>query len=380
MKKIFFILAFFVININVNALTVTRGNLDRNICSNDGEIYPMYFANIQGRETYLLKPSKSKGVDTDKYYNIPFESTSFPNELRDYYFAFIYFEKYFSNSQIYHALTQRLIWDYLYPEKEYKFCRDDKTIYSFHEEEYQNVKEMMQSVIAGPDLFNKENVQISNLTKEYKFTYFSKYYIFDNDNLDAYIDNDTLYVKGKPGKYTIKFKKNEIKYPLYLFNNMMTDGENYLFSTHSQNDVTYEMNVKIIDNNVSVSLYDNDKILYDECIYYNDEKYCSNENGIINISNIKNDEYNLIYKESDKYMGKIITNKLSETNDTIKINLIRKHNNDLSKNETNEDNFYDDNTSYEKEITFENTLAISYIPFIIILLVFGAIFVKKKKS
>ncbi len=378
MKKIFFILTFFVITTNVNALTVIRGFLDKNICSNDGEIYPMYFANIQERESYLLKPSKKIGVDTENYYNIPFESTSFPKDLKDYYFAFIQFQNYSDNFQIYHSLTQRLIWDYLYPEKEYKFCRNDKTIYSFHEEEYQKVKNKIQSVITGPDFFNSENLQISGITSEYKFDYFSSYYIFDNDNLDAYITDDTLFVNGKPGEYQIKFKKNKINYPIYLFDYMMTNGENYLFSSHSQNDVTYNMNIKIIDNSINVELYDDNKLLNNECIFYNDKKFCANENGVINLPNIENNEFNLLYKENDKYENYFFISKLSETNGTIKINLVKKKIDNFEEDEKKIDDTLNDSIPYEEKIKFENTFSVNLLP-IFIIFALGVCFAAKKK-
>lgn len=380
MKKIFFILAFFVINTNVNAITVTIGDLNKNLCSNDGKIYHIYYANIQDRETYLLKPSEKIGIDIKNYYNVSFENTSFPNDLKDYYFAFILFQNHFKSMYTYHALTQRLIWDYLYPDKEYKFCLDNKTIYDFHEDEYQSVKKQIQSVILGPDFFNQENVQFKDITMEYKFDYLSSYYIYDNDSLDAYIDGNTLYVKGKPGNYKIKFKKNRISYPVYLFDTMLTDGDNYLFGSHSQNDVTYEMNIKIIEKNVNVILYDNNEVLYNECIYYNDNKYCPNEKGIINLI-LDSDEYKIVYKDSDKYENNIVSGKFSKANDIIKINLVNKevNNDSYEKDIGNEDNnVSNDDDFYEEEITFENTFAVSFVP-LIILLIFGALFVKKKK-
>lgn len=370
MKKIFFILAFFVININVSAISVTRGELSRNICSNDGEIYRMYYVNIQDRETYFLKPSKITDIDIEKYHDTSFELSSFPDGLKDYYFAFILFQKKFKSLYTYHALTQRLIWDYLYPEKEYKFCLDDKTTYLFHENEYQRVKQQIQSTISGPDFFNQENVQVSGITSEYKFEYFSNYYIYDNDSLEAYIKDDTLFVKGKPGNYKIKFKKNPITYPIYLFDNMMTNEENYLFSSHSQNDVVYEMNIKVRDNNIKVTLYDNDELLYNECVYYNNDKYCPNENGIINLPIISDDKYVIIYKENDRYKQAIINGKLSEINDIIKINLI--------KNSLDSGSVDSDNTYYEEDISFENTLAINNVPIILTFLL-GVLFVKRKK-
>ena len=88
-------------------------------------------------------------------------------DLKDYFYAFLEFKNIpgISHSN-YHILTQRLIWDYLYPEMEIRFCTNRGKPFEFLEEEYYKVKDMITNIVSGPDFFNSDNERIKSfLTK-----------------------------------------------------------------------------------------------------------------------------------------------------------------------------------------------------------------------
>ncbi|MGN1379469.1 MAG: hypothetical protein ACI4XR_03620 [Bacilli bacterium] len=390
MKKIKIIIILIILFsfMKVKAITLTNinGSLFRKLCSNDGKIYEIKFINLQERESYFLLPLENYNLDLKTYEYSSLEKTNFPLDLKDYYLSFIEFKnKYNLNFYVYHALTQRLIWNYLYPNKNFRFCDDNKKNYDFYENEYNEVKEKIENVIKGPEFFKKTNYQLPNKEYIYEFKYLDNYYIFDNDGLDVKLINNKLYIKGEKGSYKILFKKNKVVYNDILFDYLVTDNENYVFSANNYNDVTYEMNIIIESNNLTIMVTDNEVTL-NKCITLTSDNesniFCANENNLINISLLKG-KYTITYNEDDLYKEKSISINLDK-DDLIKLNLERK--NIIKENDNlKEDNLKLDNEinkEYTHNIIFENTLSINNIIYIIIFLILisiGVILVKKKK-
>lgn len=390
---------FITIEVKAISLSNKNGSLFRNLCSNDGKIYEIKFINLQERESYFLLPLEKFNIDLKTYEYSSLEKTNFPLDLKDYYLSFIEFKnKYNLNFYAYHGLTQRLIWNYLYPDKNFRFCDDNKKYYDFYENEYNEVKEKIENVINGPKFFKDINYQLPNKEYIYEFKYLDNYYVYDNGGLDVKLINNKLYIKGEKGSYKILFKKNKVVYNDILFNYLVTDGQNYVFSANNYNDVTYEMNIIIDNYNLTIMVTDNEVSL-NKCITLTSESesnvFCANENNLININLLKG-KYIITYNEDDLYKEKSITINLDKDN-LIKLNLERKNaieENKTIKEEDNlikeKDNLIKDDTKldnnineeYTDNIIFENTLSINNIIYIIIFLILittGVIFVRKKK-
>lgn len=243
--------------------------------------------------------------------------------------------------------------------------------------------------------------------------YLDNFYLYDNeDNLEVNIVNDKLTVKGKEGKHKLVFRKKVLPIAEPLFEFLVTNGSNTLFSTTNFNDKKYVMEINGDKTSTSILVYDEDKIV-NKCININDEKYCPNENGIINLKLFEG-TYNIFIKGDDIYedfnenvnindsLIKLKLNKKVIQNEDNNENIINDNkeniNNDLENdnnyNENDEiinnelisnDIFNNDDIDSEniiKDITFENTFSFPYKYLIILvtLLLFVGIKICVKKK
>ena len=122
MKKIIIILiTIFAFTTNINALeniSYSISGTNKSLCSKDGKIFlEIPSIDLDGKESYILKPMESFNTNLKTYEYAKYSNYDLPEDLKDYFYAFIEYKNIpgISHSN-YHILTQRLIWDYLYPE------------------------------------------------------------------------------------------------------------------------------------------------------------------------------------------------------------------------------------------------------------------------
>lgn len=423
-KYLIFLAMLFTLSKNVHAISVSSliNTTHQNLCSSDGNMYELTYVWLEHRETFFLVPQTRDMLDTnvENYKKTTYEKSNYSKDIKDLYFAFMEIrDKLNVDERVYHSLTQRLIWEYLYPEKEFYFCYPNtKEKYEIYEDFYQKIKDKYFSVIKGPSFWNNTvNIEPGEI-KEFQFDYLDNFYLYDNeDNLEVNIINDKLTVKGKEGKHKLVFRKKVLPIAEPLFEFLVTNGSNTLFSTTNFNDKKYVMEINGDKTSASILVYDEDKLV-NKCININDEKYCSNENGMINLKLFEG-TYNIFIKGDDIYedfnenvnindsLIKLKLNKKVIQNEENNENInndengnLENDNNENIDNDNNEENgnleninnelisndiFNNDDIDSEnniKDITFENTFSFSYKYLIILvtLLLFVGIKICVKKK
>ena len=169
-KTIIILITIFAFTTNIYALeniSYTISGTNKSLCSKDGKIFlEIPSIDLDGKESYILKPMESFNTNLKTYEYAKYTNYDLNKDLKDYFYAFLEFKNIpgISHSN-YHILTQRLIWDYLYPEMEIRFCTNRGKPFEFLEEEYYKVKDMITNIVSGPDFFNSDNYLLEN--KEY---------------------------------------------------------------------------------------------------------------------------------------------------------------------------------------------------------------------
>ena len=165
MKKIIIILiTIFVFTTNIYALeniSYTISGTNKSLCSKDGKNFlEIPSIDLDGKESYILKPMESFNTNLKTYEYAKYSNYDLPEDLKDYFYAFLEYKNIpgISHSN-YHILTQRLIWDYLYPEMEIRFCTNRGKPFEFLEEEYYKVKDMITEHIKRQGYINRSTVQ-----------------------------------------------------------------------------------------------------------------------------------------------------------------------------------------------------------------------------
>ena len=401
MKKILItIITIFAFEMNINAVTgisYTIGGTMKHICSNDlsikGEIP---FINLNNAEVYFLKPESAFNLDLKTYEYDSYDNYNLPSDLKDYFYGFLEFKKIPNITRSdYHVLTQRLVWDYLYPELQLQFCTSFGKEFNFYDKEYNEIKNKISSVVNGPDFFKNDNYLLANKEYTFEFEYLSSYDLISKpDNLNVNINDDKLNLSGENGVYKLIFKKKPLEGKGYISERILSDGNNALFSFANFNDKEYVMNVIIESVNLTVIVLDeNGSALNNECIILNNSPYCTNENGLINIPGLAKNKYNILYEETEDYESYSESIELNQDM-FLKINLKAKKNNqeiininntsmDDSKNDSDSnDNITNNDENYANEdyIIFKDTLSINkiYVLTIVLFLFIGVIFCYQK--
>lgn len=354
MKKIIIILiTIFVFTTNIYALeniSYTISGTNKSLCSKDGKIFlEIPSIDLDGKESYILKPMESFNTNLKIYEYAKYTNYDLPKDLKDYFYAFLEFKNIpgISHSN-YHILTQRLIWDYLYPEMEIRFCTNRGKPFEFLEEEYYKVKDMITNIVSGPYFFNSDNYLLENKEYTFEFNYLDRYYLVSKpDDLNVKIYDNKLFVSGPKGKYQLVFKKKPFESKPFISERIISDGQNEVFSYSNFNDKEYIMNIIIDSVNLNILILDeNNKALTDKCIILQNEKeylsYCTNENGIINAKGLLKEKYNILFEETNEY-EKINKDIDLNSDSMIKLKLI-------SKNKDNEDNIINNDNNNNSDI------------------------------
>ena len=353
MKKIIIILiTIFAFTTNINALeniSYTISVTNKSLCSKDGKIFlEIPSIDLDGKESYILKPMESFNTNLKTYEYAKYKNYDLPEDLKDYFYAFIEYKNIpgISHSN-YHVLTQRLIWDYLYPELEIRFCTRQGKTFEFLEEKYYKVKDMITNIVSGPDFFNSDNYLLENKEYTFEFNYLDRFYLVSKpDDLNVKIYDNKLFVSGPKGKYQLVFKKKPLENKPFISERIISDGQNEVFSYSNFNDKEYKMNIIIDSVNLNILILDeNNKALTDKCIILQNEKeylsYCTNENGIINAKGLLKGKYNILFEETNEY-EKISQDIDLNSDSMIKLKLI-------PKNKDNEDNVINNDSNNNSE-------------------------------
>ena len=364
MKKIIIILiTIFAFTTNIYALeniSYSISGTNKTLCSKDGKLYlEIPAVDLDGKESYILKPMENFNIDLKTYEYAKYKNYDLPDDLKDYFYAFLEYKKIpgISHSN-YHVLTQRLIWDYLYPELEIRFCTRQGKNFEFLEEEYYQVKDMITLVVNGPEFFNNDNYLLENKEYTFEFKYLDRFYLASKpDDLNVKIYDNKLFVSGQKGKYQLVFKKKALDNKPFISERIISDGENEIFSYSNFNDKEYTMNIIIDSANLNILILDeNNKALTDKCVILQNEKeylsYCTNENGIINAKGLLKGKYNILFEETDEY-EKISQDIDLNSDSMIKLKLIRKNENKDNEDNTNNDNS-DNNQNINDNLNDEN--------------------------
>ena len=354
MKKIIIILiTIFAFTTNINALeniSYSISGTNKSLCSKDGKIFlEIPSIDLDGKESYILKPMESFNTNLKIYEYAKYTNYDLPKDLKDYFYAFLEFKNIpgISHSN-YHILTQRLIWDYLYPEMEIRFCTNRGKPFEFLEEEYYKVKDMITNIVSGPYFFNSDNYLLENKEYTFEFKYLDRFYLVSKpDDLNVKIYDNKLFVSGPKGKYQLVFKKKPFESKPFISERIISDGQNEVFSYSNFNDKEYIMNIIIDSVNLNILILDeNNKALTDKCIILQNEKeylsYCTNENGIINAKGLLKEKYNILFEETNEY-EKINKDIDLNSDSMIKLKLI-------SKNKDNEDNIINNDNNNNSDI------------------------------
>lgn len=343
MKKII-LLIIVLLPINVFALD----NVDTRfegyfICDESNKKYPINYANYEGNQLIQRNYSYA-GRNYINYVQIDNDDSK--------NFAWIEYlinkDEYKSNFYEYIAMYT---WEKLYPDKRFYFCsniNDDEK-----EEEYLNIKQLVDNILNGPSLFNNKIYQVNNELKTYNIDYLDYYELTNkNDlNLDIDVSNNNLSINGKSGEYKLVFK---IKGNHTFENKTFLDGNNYLVMGKKVPDNKYimdltitpfilkikldnisdDLNYKLVDKDNNIlkeEKLDSDKEIkldkgYYKIIVYGDliEDYIyninlTNDEEIIITKNLfkeKVKEINVIEKEIDNENDIIVLNE-EESNDVI---------------------------------------------------------------
>lgn len=354
LKKIIIILiTIFVFTTNIYALeniSYTISGTNKSLCSKDGKNFlEIPSIDLDGKESYILKPMESFNTNLKTYEYAKYSNYDLPEDLKDYFYAFLEYKNIpgISHSN-YHILTQRLIWDYLYPEMEIRFCTNRGKTFEFLEEEYYKVKDMITNIVSGPDFFNRDNYLLENKEYTFEFNYLDRFYLVSKpDDLNVKIYDNKLFVSGPKGKYQLVFKKKTFENKPFISERIISDGQNEVFSYSNFNDKEYIMNIIIDSVNLNILILDeNNKALTDKCIILQNEKeylsYCTNENGIINAKGLLKGKYNILFEETNEY-EKINKDIDLNSDSMIKLKLI-------SKNKDNEDNIISNDNNNNSDI------------------------------
>lgn len=351
-KTIIILITIFAFTTNIYALeniSYTISGTNKSLCSKDGKIFlEIPSIDLDGKESYILKPMESFNTNLKIYEYAKYTNYDLPKDLKDYFYAFLEFKNIpgISHSN-YHILTQRLIWDYLYPEMEIRFCTNRGKPFEFLEEEYYKVKDMITNIVSGPDFFNRDNYLLENKEYTFEFNYLDRFYLVSKpDELNVKIYDNKLFVSGPNGKYQLVFKKKPLENKPFISERIISDGQNEVFSYSNFNDKEYVVNIIIDSVNLNILILDeNNKALTDKCIILQNEKeylsYCTNVNGIINAKGLLKGKYNILFEETDEY-EKISQDIDLNSDSMIKLKLILK-------NKDNEDNVINNDNNNNSE-------------------------------
>lgn len=355
MKKIIIILITIFATITkvyaIEKVSYSIGRIYKSLCINGNIKYKdVPYVKLDMKESFYLKPLDTLNTNLKTYEYDDLDNYKLPDDLKDYFFAFLDFKK--IDSEYYLILTQRLIWEYLYPELDIKFCNYQGKIIDFHDDEYNQIKKKVASIAKGPDFFNNDNYLIQDKEYTFEFEYLDNFDLISKPNdLNVKIENSKLIVSGKNGKYQLFFKKKPITEKLYIKQQIITDNNNSIFSFKNFNDKEYIMNIIIDSANLNVLILDdNDKALTNKCILLNEKNYCTNENGMININGLFKGKYNILFEETEEYEK--ISQDIELNNDSmIKLKLIHKNKEIKDNNDQNiNDNLNNENNDDNQEI------------------------------
>lgn len=374
MKKLFWVVVTFLVgfSLDVYAIDNTYYQIDRgNLCSGD-ETYPVYMMSHQMRSMFFLNYSQSYNLNFEDYYEIPFEDS--PYDVKIGYLASTLISH---TSEYYTRSIHRILWENLYPDKEFNLCGPG----TWKEKYYYEIRDSIYKLNTGPDFIKEIVYQDEDKTYEYTSDYLDRFNIISSyENLSAKIENNILKVAGKNGKYDLVFKRNDFS---QKGSKLFTDGTNYLLWNPIVPNKEYVMHI-VIGNSTKKHTVSNEngELLKEICFEILESKYCSDDNGIIQLDTY-NEEYN-IKLISHLDMFEPYWAKLHENENVIlklkKIENFEEENNQQKEDKVNDVFIVDNNTSFKEQVVIEVKDTFYLSKNLVYFLLFGGLFVLFKKS
>ena len=358
MKKILIIIVL-LFPLSVFAIeNVTYKDHNYYLCDENGTAYHLYEIKYNTVPMFLLNYGGKLNFDFNNYEQVKYEDSPYLSNVQDYLWI-TPLVNHISVYKYYYQIITRYLWENIYPEKIFYFCNESTLGLEAKEEVYQTVKKRVQNVVNGPEILKETHYQDSEDEYTYQDETFKFYYLFNTDGLDASLVGDTLKVKGKSGDYKLTFKiKNNMS---SKYNELYTDGNNYLALYPKQPDNEYFMNIVInkitlnisfentlLDENLCLDVYQDNTFLKKSCL--NDQIISLNlDKGIYIIKLLNNDYY-------EDYEEEIDLNKEEE----ILLNLQTRDINNNNVNDSNEDEVKDNiNIENIKETKQDDVLYIN---------------------
>lgn len=311
MKKLLFVLivVFMIDNVDVFAISdVFYKNDYGSLCSGD-EKYPVYLMDYRSRPLFFLNYSETYNMNFEDYYEIPFEESPFPEQIKKMAASRLTY-----TNDYYNRSVHRIIWEFLYPEKSFNMCGPG----TWKEDYYYELRDGMLDINDGPEFIKDIQYQETNKLYEYEDEYLNWFFIEDSNGLEALIENNILKVSGEAGEYNLVLKrKNNDK---VTGDKLFTDGTNYLLWYPNVPEDEYIMKVVIGQKKYKINVQNElEESLSNICFTILKNEYCSNENGEIIVETYK-EEYEINYDGNDyeNFYQKIDKNSSEELTIVLK--------------------------------------------------------------
>jgi len=267
MKKIF--IMFISLVFMPSVLAVSGEYLSQKpyyICSGK-DMFPIHTFKIEGLDGYFLNLSLDYNLDFSDYYEIDIENTSFTKNIIDItgFRDVIKLSHQTSSdySASYSNYLLRILWEYLYPDKEFRYCSNPNDTYNLYYNTYERVKNILDTIIKGIYINNTVIELKSGQDYVLAFEYFN---LFEVDNKYASISENKLSFNALSGEHDITLKRKvDIGAEYHLY----TDGTNYIIANDMYSDTKY--NFKIIVDAYTLEVFDEEKS--DDCFTITGENY-----------------------------------------------------------------------------------------------------------
>ena len=216
-------------------------NTNYAICDEEENVYPVHYLTYNNSPVYFLNLNNNYNYALGTYHEY--------DEWEDDYYInqYLWLEPVINYQTYYDYHMQfltRLLWEDLYFQKNFYFCGEEDDILERKEREYVQVKNRVNKIFTGIDLFNEDHLQYQGESVTYEDDLLRFYYLVNDGGLDVIMDNDTITVNGDVGDYFLTFE--------YVDNyrgeeKTFTDGKNKLATVHHPFLDVFDMHITIIE-------------------------------------------------------------------------------------------------------------------------------------
>ena len=241
MKKILLII-FLIWPWKVFAHNFQLKNTDYAICDEEESFYPIHYLTYENSPVYFLNLNNNYNYALGTYHEYLEEEDDFFISQYLWLSPVVNFKTHYD---YYTQFITRLLWEEMYMTKDFNFCGEEDSILQTKETEYQLVKERVNRVLDGIDIFNNDYTQYENQIVSYEDELLPFYTLVNNSGLDVNISNNKITIQGELGEYYLDFT---LKDNYTGVQKTFTDGRNRLATVSHPPFNVYTMHVTIIEN------------------------------------------------------------------------------------------------------------------------------------